>query len=85
MGANATLYQLKYKGRSFNSYHMAVRNLWKLRSFHGGVVLNNGTKFVWIILTFERVNQKLLEVQTCAVIIHLLKSVNLIKTQANFE
>ena len=40
-----------YEGCSFNSgtnaplYHMAVRNLWKLRSFHQGVVLNNGPKF----------------------------------------
>ena len=45
---------LVYVGRPFNSgtnappYHMTIRQSWILRYFHGGVFLNNGTKFCLI-------------------------------------
>ena len=69
------MFLLKYEGRSFNSStnepqnHMAVRNSWKLRYFHGGVVLNNGIKLCLNPFTCSKV----IENSTCAVIIHWLK------------
>ena len=52
---------LVYEGRSFNSgtnappYHMAIRQSWKLQYFHGGVYVNNGTKFCLIPLSLSKV------------------------------